>query len=385
MPKIRVLILSLFIALACAPLARAAAQAGIYLVTDYPSLTLQAGATTTLPLTLHNRDEPPARVTLRVEDVPAGWKVTLLGGGKPVAAAMPATDASVPLQLRVELPAQVEARNYRVRVVAEAPGKHIELPVDVTLADELPAQLSIESKLPALRGGARTTFDYQFSVRNDSGRDLLVNLTAETPQFFEPTFTESYGTQELTSVPIKAGESKELKLSVKPPSSVQAGSYPVVVHASAEGASASTKLGLEIVGHPELRISGRDGIMSATARAGQTETVPIVVRNDGSAPAQNVELSASAPSGWKVEFEPSTVAQIEAGKEAEVQARITPSDRSLVGDYMTTVRASGGGENTSGEFRVTVQTSGLWGIVGLVIIAIAVLVLVGAVARFGRR
>jgi len=383
MHKIRVLILSLFLALP--PLAQAASQAGIYLVTDYPSLTLQAGATTTLALSLRNQNEPPARVALRVEDVPEGWKVALLGGGKPVAAAMPATDASVPLQLRFELPAKVEARSYRVRVVAEAPGKRIELPVDVTLADELPAQLGIESKLPALRGGPRTTFDYQFTVRNDSGRDLLVNLTAETPQFFEPTFTENYGSQELTSVPVKAGESKELKLSVKPPSSVKAGSYPVIVHASAEGASASAKLALEIVGHPELRIAGRDGIMSATARAGQTETVPIVVRNEGSAPAQAIELSASAPSGWKIEFEPKTLAQIEAGKEAEAQARITPSDRSLVGDYMATIRASGGGENASGEFRITVQTSGLWGIVGVIIIAIAVLVLVGAVARFGRR
>lgn len=382
MHKIRVLILSLLLAL---PTLVAADQAGIYLVTDYPSLTLQAGATTTLPLSLRNQKEPPERVALRVEDVPQGWKVSLLGGGKPVAAAMPATDASVPLQLRFELPPTAEARRYRIRVVADAPNRRIELPIDVTLADELPAQLGIETKLPALRGGPRTTFDYQFTVRNDSGRDLVVNLTAETPQYFEPTFTENYGSQQLTSVPIKAGESKDLKLSVKPPSSVKAGSYPIVVHASAENASASAKLTMDVVGQPELRITGRDGIMSATARAGKTETMPIIVRNDGSAPAQGIELSASAPSGWKVEFEPKTLPEIEAGKEVEAQAHITPSDRSLVGDYMTTIRASGGGESASGEFRITVQTSGLWGIVGVIIIAIAVLVLVGAVARFGRR
>jgi len=385
MHKIRALILSCLLALAVPALAGAASPPGIYLVTDYPSLTLQAGITTTLPLTLRNQGTLPTRVGLRLEDVPQGWKVALLGGGKPVTAAMPATDASVPLQLRFELPAKVEARSYRLRVVAEAPDRLIELPIDVSLADQLPAQLSIESKLPAQRGGPRTTFDFPFTVRNDSGRDLLVNLGADTPPYFEPTFTENYGSQQLTSVPVKAGESKELKLSVKPPSSVKAGGYPVTVHASAEGASTDARLNLEIVGHPELRIAGRDGLMSATARAGKTDTVPIVVRNDGSASAQGVELTASAPSGWKIEFEPKTVPQIEAGQETEVQARITPSDRSLVGDYMATLRAAAGGESASGEFRVTVQTSTLWGIAGVAIIAIAVLVLVGAVARFGRR
>ena len=39
----------------------------------------------------------------------------------------------------------------------------------------------------------------------------------------------------------------------------------------------------------------------------------------------------------------------------------------------------------SADFRITVTTSTLWGIVGIGIIAIALLVLLGAVARFGRR
>ncbi len=41
--------------------------------------------------------------------------------------------------------------------------------------------------------------------------------------------------------------------------------------------------------------------------------------------------------------------------------------------------------STSADFRITVATSTLWGIIGIVIIAIALLVAVGAVARFGRR
>ncbi|GAA4333744.1 NEW3 domain-containing protein [Pigmentiphaga soli] len=358
---------------------------GVFLTTDYPSLTLQPGTTSNISLTLANRGVAPSRMALRVTDVPAGWKATLLGGGQPVSAAMPGTDNSVLLQLRVEVPADAPKAPHTLTVLAEGPAGTVRLPIDVALADQLPAKLVIDSKLPALRGGPSSSFDYQFSLRNDSGKDLLVTLGADAPQYFDTSFTEGYGTQQLTSVPVKAGESKDMKLSVRPPSNVKPGSFPIKISAQAQDASANADLSLEIIGQPSLRISGRDGLMSADATAGTASTVPVVIQNDGSAPAANVELSATAPNGWEIEFEPKTIDQIAAGGHAEAQAKLTPSKQSLAGDYMATVRASSGGQSASGDFRITVHTSTLWGIAGAVIIAIAVLVLVGAVARFGRR
>ena len=65
---------------------------------------------------------------------------------------------------------------------------------------------------------------------------------------------------------------------------------------------------------------------------------------------------------------------------------MTPSERAIAGDYQTTIRASAaGGLSESANFRITVLTSTLWGAVGIAIIAIALLVVVFAVARFGRR
>jgi uncharacterized membrane protein len=52
---------------------------------------------------------------------------------------------------------------------------------------------------------------------------------------------------------------------------------------------------------------------------------------------------------------------------------------------MVNVRASAQGEQATGDFRTTVSTSTLWGIIGAGIVGIALLVMVGAVARFGRR
>jgi len=52
---------------------------------------------------------------------------------------------------------------------------------------------------------------------------------------------------------------------------------------------------------------------------------------------------------------------------------------------MTSLRANAKGDSSSADFRVTVTTSTLWGVVGIGVIAVALLVVLGAVARFGRR
>jgi uncharacterized membrane protein len=372
-----------------APLAAAADNPpdikGLYLLTDYPAVTVRPGTTSTVDLRLHNYGMAPERFTLSLAGVPAGWTATLLGGGQPVAAAMPTTSGSVNLQLRLEIPANAKVGTETVTVNADGPNSHLTLPVAVSLAKELPAKLSVEPQLPELRGTPRSNFEFQVKIKNDSGKRLLVSLAADAPKNFETSFTEAYGSQELSAVPIEAGQSKDVKLKVRPPTTVDAGKYPVGVRVAAEDATAKTDLSLDITGQPKLDITGRDGLMSARATAGAETSVPVVITNSGTAPAENIELAGTAPNGWKVAFEPKTIERIAPGQNQEVQALVTPTAKAIAGDYVTVVRATSRGENASASFRMTVATSTLWGIVGIAIIGIALLVMVGAVARFGRR
>jgi uncharacterized repeat protein (TIGR01451 family) len=358
---------------------------GLYLLADYPAVSVQPGTTANIPIKLQNYGVAPERFALSVSGVPAGWTATLLGGGQPIAAAMPATDAGVSLELRLDVPANAGAGTQTLTVNAEGQGNTVSLPIAVTLAQKLPAKLKVDTALPALRGTSKSSFEYQLTIKNDSGRNLTVSFTAQAPKNFETSFTEAYGSQELSSVAIEAGKSKDVKLKVRPPSTVDAGTYPVAVTVSAEGATAKTDVSLEIIGQPRLSISGRDGLLSMRAEAGQQSTFPIIVTNTGSAPADDIELSGSAPSGWKLEFNPKTIAKIEPGKDAEAQALVTPTEKSLAGDYQTTLRAASRGETASSQVRVTVVTSTVWGIAGVGIIAAALLIMVGAVVRFGRR
>jgi uncharacterized membrane protein len=359
---------------------------GLYLLTDYPTVSVRPGTTSTISLRLQNYGLPPENFALSVDGAPSGWTATILGGGQPVGAAMPATDQSVSLQLRLDVPADADGASKTLTVKADGQGNNVSLPITVNLAKELPAKLTLTPQLPALRGTPKSSFDYTVSIKNDSGRNLTISLAAAAPPNFDTSFTESYGTQELSSVPIDAGVSKDVKLKVRPPSSVDAGTFPIEMTATSGDTTAKAQLSLEVVGQPRLTISGRDGRVSVPdAVAGQERSVPLVIANDGTAAADNIELSGSGQSGWKVEFDKKTIDRIAPGQTAEVNALITPTDKSLAGDYMTTVRASSRGETASTEFRVTVGTSAVWGMVGFGIIAAALIVMFGAVARFGRR
>ncbi|WP_407178979.1 NEW3 domain-containing protein [Bradyrhizobium sp. STM 3562] len=358
---------------------------GLYLMTDYPAVTVRPGTTSNIPLRLQNYGLSPERYQLSVSGVPSGWTATILGGGQPVAAAMPAPDKDVPLQLRLDVPANAKLDEQTLTVKAEGQGNQANLPIQVALAKELPAKLTVKAQLPSLRGSPKSNFEYTLTIKNDSGRNLNVSFAAQAPENFDTSFTEAYGTQELSSIPVDAGQSKDIKLKVRPPSTIDAGHFPVAVTVKAEDASAKVDLALDVVGEPRLQVAGREGLLSARAVAAQQTSIPIVVTNSGSAPAENVKLSASSPSGWKVTFNPETIDRLVPGKDAEVQALVTPSDKSLAGDYMVSVNANSRGESASSQFRITVSTSTVWGMVGAGVIGVALLLMLGAVARFGRR
>ena len=380
------LVVSLFAL--CAPAFAADANhdiKGLYLLTDYPAVTVQPGTTSTVNLKLRNYALMPERLALSVSGVPQGWTATLLGGGQPIAAAMPATDDSVSLDLRLDVPKDAKIGTHTLTVSADGGASHVTLPVAVTLAKELPAKLTLSPQLPELRGSSRSSFEYTMTIKNDSGKKLLVSLAADAPRNFDTSFTEAYGSQQLTAIPVDAGKTKDVKLKVSPPSSVDAGHYPVTVHVAADGAKADAKVALDITGEPKLAIAGREGLLSAHATAGSQSAVPIVVANTGTAPAENVTLSDNAPDGWKIEFNPKTIDRIAPNQKKQVQALITPASKAIAGDYVTAISASAKGETGSANFRVTVTTATVWGVAGVGIIGAALLIMVGAVARFGRR
>ena len=368
-----------------AALAQDSDYRGLWISTPYPSIEVAPGDDISFSLTVHNSKRPPQRVGLEVLQPPSGWEVRLLGGGKPVGAVFVGPDATANVQLELEPPENVRKGRYSLMVRAAGSADRFELPLEIVIGETPPAELELDPELPILPGTPDSTFRFNVELANKTGEDALIALSAEAPPGFQVSFKERFGSQRLTSVAVEAGRTQGLEIEVRPPQGTEAGRYPVTVRAMAGEVTAATELTLEVSGQPALRLTAPGELLSGRIAAGKETPLQLVLQNTGSAPAQGVRFSASQPSGWEIKFEPETVPVLPAGERMEVRALVTAPANAIAGDYMLTFRANADAASANSEFRVTVRTSTLWGIVGVLIIAAAVAVLALAVMRYGRR
>ncbi|MFW6136171.1 MAG: NEW3 domain-containing protein, partial [Chloroflexota bacterium] len=353
---------------------------------DYPARRVAVGDSVTFDITLRGGAAAEI-VELSLEGLPEHWETTFRGGGDVIEAAHvePGGDRSVALTVRVPEDASVDT--HRFSVTARGEGETVEVPLRVVVQEKVPPSLTLEVELPTLKGKANTTFRYDATLKNEGNDELSVNLIAEAPQRFQVTFKLTG--KEVTSFPIAPGESKRLDIEVQPPNDAPGGTYEIGVLAEGGAVRATTTLVADVTetpGEPNLNVTGPGGRLSGEATVGKETPLNLIISNTGDAPARNVELSASEPANWSVAFDPDEITEIPAGSQAEATAKITPAEKAVAGDYEITIRAKPeDGSSESAIFRITVRTSTMWGIVGVAIIGVAVVIVGLAVTRFGRR
>ncbi len=76
---------------------------------------------------------------------------------------------------------------------------------------------------------------------------------------------------------------------------------------------------------------------------------------------------------------------VPAGGEVQVTAHMTPSGNAIAGDYVATFNARSDLANADAEMRITIETSLLWGVVGVGLIALVLAGLWWTFRRYGRR
>src|SRR5438874_7975612 len=172
---------------------------GLWLTTPYPVVTLKGGEDTKLPITIVNYNVPPLRADLSLKSVPPGWTVELRGSNRKVGAAFIDVNDKVSFDLDVKVPADAKPGKYEIALAATGNGSNLDLPITIEVVAPEAAQLKLEPKLPVLRGSAKSNFEFQVKVTNDSAEDATLNLASAAPNGFETVFKEGYGSQELTS------------------------------------------------------------------------------------------------------------------------------------------------------------------------------------------
>jgi uncharacterized membrane protein len=358
---------------------------GVVVSTDYPSITTSNRDLIVMDLEVSDYGDPPQRIDLSVVRSPSGWDHAFVGGGGMVEAVFASPDNPANAQLWLDPPDNTPTGIYQFVVRGSGSFGRYDLPITITIGDQLPRRLEIKPELPVLTGPPTADFTFQAKLTNRSAQEGLVDLHADTPTGFQVTFKKKYADQELTSLPIEAGKDVDLEIKVTLPEDVAAGDYPIRITAESGNAQAVADLKVSVRGQPQLKLTGPEGRMSESAVAGRTRALNLTIENTGAADAQNVSFRGSAPRNWEIGFEPDSVDLIPAGGSVEVVASLTPSSEAITGDYVVTMRASADDAQSSGQFRITVRTSALWGVVAVVVIALALLVVVFAVRRYGRR
>ncbi len=93
-----------------------------------------------------------------------------------VGGAMVRPDQTVELKLDLEAAQGREAGNLFLQDFRHFRCSTFELPVTLTLAAAADARVTLEPKLPALRGTPKSSFDFQIAATNDSREDAVFNL-----------------------------------------------------------------------------------------------------------------------------------------------------------------------------------------------------------------
>lgn len=373
-------ILGLAALLAAAPASFAANP--VTITTPYPAVEVAPGAKVSLKVSV--LAENPGRVDLTLSDVPADWTATLRGGGFLVNSVQSDGSAATEVTLDISVPESATAGTKRITLHASSDGSTATLPVDIKVTPNAAGEVSLTTDFPELKGSSDKTFTFNLTLSNDTPDDLTFGVVASGPPGWTVDAKVTSQAQAASAL-VKAGETTAIEVTAQAPENAAAQVYPISVDATSGDKTASADLSVEVTGSYKLALTTPDGRLSANASAGGQTDLSLVLQNTGTADIPDVTLSATAPTGWTVTFEPDTPVAVPANGETQVTARLTPSGAAIAGDYVTTFKANSELANTDADMRITIETSFLGGVVGLALIALVLAGLWWTFRRYGRR
>ena len=384
LPRVLAAGLILLLTLSLAPMAWAAG--GLEMSTPYPGLTAKAGETLEFSLDFYNGSGTGANVALSVTSLPDGWTGYFQGDGSQISHVyVKSGDNDGAATFRLTLPDDAAQGTYTVGLLASGGGLSSSLTLTLTVAESELGGSALSTEYAEQEGAAGTSFTFQNTIQNDTAKEQSYSFSSDAPAGWTVVFQPSGESTQVAAITVDARGSQTMDVVVTPPDGVEAGSYTIPISAISSTDTLSSELTVVITGTYTLDLSTPSGLLSFDASANAQTDVTLQVSNTGNVDLQNITLSSSAPEGWTVEFSQSSIDVLEAGATQEVTAYVTPSGDAMSGDYVMTLDVSSSEASDSTEFRVTVKTQTVWGVVGILLIA-AVAVGLGMVFRkYGRR
>jgi uncharacterized membrane protein len=362
----------------------ASADDGLEVTTPFPAVAVAPGTKVSFDLTVDFTRA--ANVSLELGGVPEGWTASLLGGGFVVDGVAVTSGTAAEVRLDVDVPADATEGTSTLRVTARGGGAQDVLPIAIRVNAAAAGDITLTTSTPTLTGASDASFTFDLQLRNDTAQDVTVSATASGPEGWDVEATLTGETQAASTI-VEAGATQNIGVTANAPDDVPAGTYPISVEAHAGERTIPAELGIEVTGSYSMELATPNDVLSASGSAGSPTTQAFDITNTGTAPLTEVTLDASPPTNWDVTMDPPTVASIAPGATQTITATITPSGEAVAGDYVIEFEATAAeeGAEDSNQVRFTVETSPLWALVGLGLIALIVAGLFYVFRTYGRR
>lgn len=359
------------------------AASGVVLFTPYTGLSVTPGETIDYTVNVINNGSAIENVTFSFDDLPKGWSTSIVAGGRNIEQLSVRGGKEEEIHVEVTVPLDVDKGDYRVALVAKSESGSARLPLLVKVTEQGSFKTELTAEQTNLEGHADSSFTYDVTLKNRTAKTQNYALSSAAKKGWQVSFTS--GGDSITSVKLEPNESKDITVEVKPPENVKAGTYKIPIKAQTSDTSAELTLEAVITGTYELKLTTPSGNVSTDVTAGNEKVVDLVVKNTGSAPLLDVNMTADTPPDWEVEFDQSTIAQLNPGDSKTIKAKIKASDEAIAGDYVVNFRAQTAEASSEAVFRVSVKTSTVWGVVAVLIIVGVAGGLYYLVKKYGRR
>ncbi len=373
------LVVGIFLVAVAAP--SVAAANGLQVTTAYPAVAVAPGDKVAFDVSVSS--DSPGRVDLKLDGVPSGWTASLQGGGHVVDGVFTKPGTPTQVTLDVTVPADATG-SHRMILSATEGARTASLAVDIRVTAAAAGDIKLDTDTPSLQGSTTDSFRFTLTLRNDTPQDITVSVSAQGPADWQVT-SQLTAQSQAASTRVTAGGTTTVEVTAKPPAGATAGTYPIAVEAKAGDRTINGQLQVDITGSYSMTLSTPDQRLNTHGSAGGEIRQQVSVTNAGTAPLENLTLAGTAPTGWQVRFDPATIASVAPGKDATATAIITPNGDAIAGDYSVTIRASNDKVNESFDLRVTIETSLIWGFVGVALIVVVLAGLAWVFRRYGRR
>ncbi len=267
--------------------------------------------------------------------------------------------------------------------------KGLYLDLSVSSSEDIFADSDLKSSAPDRvfigQGGEETI---PLTLENTGVVDQDFNLKVKHNSSIETSF--NYQGFNVTDVTVEAGETQSLSAEIDVPNTAEIGVYDLEL--LAEGRSmASETMTVDIRESQDenirrsIRVSPEESYMGV--KAGESVTVPVRIRNTGTAALENIELDITAPENWGTEVSRRSFTRLERYDSARTQVTLEAPANAETGDHFLEVSAHSDETELDQPERVrlTIQKESNLRYIGLGIMVLSLGSLVAVYRKLGRR